>query len=74
MSLASGAAGISQESDMTASKKQDGVSRRRLLTGAGAAGAGLAIGSVGSIPGASAATAAARRLRQAWAGASGRAG
>ncbi len=44
---------------MATGKKQDGVSRRRLLTGAGAAGAGLAIGVVGGIPGASAATAGA---------------
>jgi hypothetical protein len=42
---------------MTDDKRQHEVSRRRLLTGAGAAGAGLAVASVGGVTGASAATA-----------------
>jgi hypothetical protein len=45
--------------DMSDDSKPGGVSRRRLLTGAGAAGAGLAAASIGSAPGASAATRAA---------------
>ncbi len=42
---------------MTDDNGQRGVSRRGLLTGAGAAGAGLAVGSIGGLPGAVAATA-----------------
>src|ERR1039457_138853 len=42
---------------MADDNKQHGVSRRGLLTSAGAAGAGLAVGSIGGLPGASAATA-----------------
>jgi hypothetical protein len=42
---------------MTDDNGQRGVSRRGLLTGAGAAGAGLAVGSIGGLPGAAAATA-----------------
>ncbi len=42
---------------MTNDNSRRGVSRRGLLTGAGAAGAGLAVGSLGGLPGAAAATA-----------------
>jgi Animal haem peroxidase len=42
--------------------RQRGVSRRGLLTGAGAAGAGLAAGSIAGLPGASAATARPQHL------------
>jgi hypothetical protein len=42
---------------MTDENRRHGVSRRGLLTGAGAAGAGLAVGSIAGLPGAAAATA-----------------
>ncbi len=47
---------------MTDDSGQRGVSRRGLLTGAGAAGAGLAVGSLGGLPGAAAATARPHQL------------
>jgi hypothetical protein len=43
---------------VTDGKKEEGVSRRRLLTGAGAAGAGLAVAAIGGVPGAAGAAAA----------------